>query len=124
MLKEEADLLQICLFGKKYSKHLVASAKKKQKQTIEIFAEKGKKKQKSFWNTPSEAQRRSSGGSIWNSSSTKDMGNQGKKYSTETTAQQLEKAVDSKVKINTKKTCNMLSPPIIPIEDLRNVIHG
>ena len=63
-------------------------------------------------------------GSIWNSSSTKDMGNQGKKYSTETTAQQLEKAVDSKVKINIKKTCNMLSPPIIPIEDLRNVIHG
>ena len=45
-------------------------------------------------------------GSIWNFSSTKDMGNPGKKYSMETTAQQqqLLKAIDFKVKINIKKT--------------------
>ena len=49
------------LFGKNLSEHLVASSKSK-KQTIEIFAEKGKKKQKPFWNTPSEAPRRNSGG--------------------------------------------------------------
>ena len=47
------------------------------------------------------------------------MGNRGKKYSTETTGQQLEEAVDSKEKINTKETFfNMLFPPIILIEDL------
>ena len=61
-------------------------------------------------------------GSIRSSSSTKDMGNRGKKYSTETTTQQLVEAVDFKVKINTKETFfDMLFPPIIPIEDLRNV---
>ena len=64
MSREEADSLQRHnrnLFGKKFSECLVASAKSK-KQTIEIFAEKSKKKQKSFRNTPSEAPRRSSGG--------------------------------------------------------------
>ena len=64
MLREEADLLQPHdrnLFGKKFSEHLVASAKSK-RQAIEIFAKKGKKKQKLFRNTPSEAPRRSSGG--------------------------------------------------------------
>ena len=64
MLREEADLLQLHdknLFGKKFSEHLVVSAKSK-KQTIEIFAEKGKKKPKPFWNTPSKALRRGSGG--------------------------------------------------------------
>ena len=58
-----------------------------------------------------------------NSFSAKDMGSRGKKYSTETTAQQLGEAVDSKVKVNTKETfffCILL-PPIIPIEDLRNI---
>ena len=61
-------------------------------------------------------------GSIRNSSSTKDMGNRGKKYSTETTAQKLVEAVDSKVKINIKETFFiMLFSPIIPMEDLRNV---
>ena len=40
---------------------------------------------------------------------------------TETTAQQLEKAVDPKVKINTKEIFNIFFPPVIPIEDLRNV---
>ena len=60
-------------------------------------------------------------GSIRNSSSTKDMGNRGKKYSTEITTQQLVEALDSKVKINTKETFDMLFPPIIPIEDLSNV---
>ena len=59
--------------------------------------------------------------SIRNSSSTKDMGNRGKKYSTQTTTQQLVEAVDSKGKMNTKETFNMFFPPIIPIEDLRNV---
>ena len=50
------------------------------------------------------------------------MGNRGKKYSAETNAQQLVEAVDSKVKINTKEIFfNMLFPPIIPMEDLRNV---
>ena len=64
MLREEADLLQRHdrnLFGKKFSEHLVFSAKSK-KQNIKIFAEKGKKKQKPFRNGPSEAPRRSSGG--------------------------------------------------------------
>ena len=59
--------------------------------------------------------------SIRNSSSTKDMGNRGKKYSTQTTTQQLVEAVDYKGKMNTKETFNMFFPPIIPIEDLRNV---
>ena len=49
------------------------------------------------------------------------MGNRGKKYSTETTTQQLVEPLDSKVKINTKETFDMLFPPIIPIEDLSNV---
>ena len=44
-----------------FREHLVASAKLK-KQAIKIFAEKGKKKQKPFWNNPSEAPRRSSVG--------------------------------------------------------------
>ena len=48
-------MTEICL-EKKFSEHLVASAKSK-KQTIEIFAEEGKKKQKPFWNIPSEAPR-------------------------------------------------------------------
>ena len=64
MLREEADLLQRHgknLFGKKFSEHLVASAKSK-KQVIEIFAEKGKEKQKPFRNSHSEAPRSSSGG--------------------------------------------------------------
>ena len=64
MLREGADLLQRHdrnLFGKKFSAHLVASAKSK-KQVIEIFSEKGKKKQKPFQNIPSEASRRSSRG--------------------------------------------------------------
>ena len=61
-------------------------------------------------------------GSILNSSSRNDTGNRGKKYSTETSAQQRVKVVDSKVRINTKETFfNMLFPPIIQIEDLRNV---
>ena len=63
MLKEEADLLQQHdrdLFGEKFSEHLVDSAKSK-KQAIKIFAEKGKKKQKKFRNTPSAGPRRSSG---------------------------------------------------------------
>ena len=61
-------------------------------------------------------------GSIQNSSLTEDLGNRRKKYSTETTAQQLVQAVDSKVKISTKESFfNMLFPPIISIEDLRNV---
>ena len=60
-------------------------------------------------------------GGIRNSSSTKDVGSRGKKYLTETTAQQLEGAVDSNVKINTKETFNMFFPRIIPIKDLRNV---
>ena len=50
MLREEVDLLQWHdrnLFGKKFSEHLLASAKSK-KQVIEIFAEKGKKKQSPF----------------------------------------------------------------------------
>ena len=93
----------------------------KQKKTIEIFVEKDKKKQKPF-GTPLQRQR---GGvlesNIRNSSSTKGMGNQGKKHSMEITAQQLEEAaVNSKVKINIKETFNMSFPPIIPIEDLRN----
>ena len=50
------------------------------------------------------------------------MGKQGKKYSTKTTAQKLEEAVDSKVKINRLETIfNMFFPPIIPIENLRKV---
>ena len=49
------------------------------------------------------------------------MGNSGKKYSMETTAQQLVETVDSKVKLKTKETFNLLFPPIIPIDDLRNV---
>ena len=49
------------LFGKKFSKNLVASTKSK-KQAIEIFAEKGKKKQKPFQNGPSEEPNRSSEG--------------------------------------------------------------
>ena len=50
------------------------------------------------------------------------MGNRGKKYSTETTAQKLVEAVDSKVKMDTKETFFiMLFSPIIPMEDLRNV---
>ena len=64
MLRQEADLLQRHdrnLFGKKFSKHLVASAKSK-KQTIEILAEKGKKKRKPSRNTPSEPAGRSYGG--------------------------------------------------------------
>ena len=64
MLREEGDLLQYHdrnLFGKTFSEHLVTSAKSK-KQTIEIFAEKGKKKQKPFDNGLSEAPNRSSGG--------------------------------------------------------------
>ena len=60
-------------------------------------------------------------GNIQNSSWTKDMGNSGKKYSMETTAQQLVETVDSKVKLKTKETFNLLFPPIIPIDDLRNV---
>ena len=50
-----SGMTEICL-EKKFSEHLVASAKSK-KQTIEIFAEEGKKKQKPFWNIPSEAPR-------------------------------------------------------------------
>ena len=64
MLREEADLLQRQdknLFGKKFREHLISSAKLK-KQTIELFCDKGKKKQKSFRFGPSETLRRSSGG--------------------------------------------------------------
>ena len=64
MLREEADLLQRHdrnLFGKKFSEHLVASAKSK-KQAVEIFAGRSKRKQNPFRNGPSEAPRRSSGG--------------------------------------------------------------
>ena len=64
---------------------------KKQKQAIEVFAEKEKKKQNHFWNTPFQRHR----GGVFkgrNSYSTKDMRKRGKKYSTETTAQQLEEA--------------------------------
>ena len=64
ILREEVDLLQRHdrnLFGKKFSGYLVASVKSK-KQAIEIFAEKGNKKQKPFRNGPSEARRRSSVG--------------------------------------------------------------
>ena len=60
-------------------------------------------------------------GSIRNYSSTKDLGNRDKKHSTKATAQLLEEPVDSKVKINAKETFNMFFPPIIPIEDMRNV---
>ena len=95
MLREEAHLLQRHdrnLFGKRFSEHLVASAKpKKQKQAIEVFAEKEKKKQNHFWNTPFQRHR----GGVFkgrNSYSAKDMRKRGKKYSTETTAQQLEEA--------------------------------
>ena len=110
MLREEADLLQ------QHDRNL------SKKQAIEIFAEKGKKKQKPFRNRPSEARGGVMKGSIRNSSSTKNMGNRGKKYSTETTAQQLVEAVDSKVKINSEETFFiMLFSPIIPMEDIRNV---
>ena len=64
ILREEADFLvrhDRNLFGKKFSEHLVASAKTK-KQAVEITAEKGKKKQKPFWNTPLEAPRWGCGG--------------------------------------------------------------
>ena len=43
-----------------FNKHLAASAKLK-KHAIDKFAEKGKKIQKLFRNTPSEEQRRNSG---------------------------------------------------------------
>ena len=68
ILREEADLLQRHdrnLFGKRFSEHLVASAKSN-KQAVEIFVEKGKKKQKPFRNSPLEAPRRSSGGQYFN----------------------------------------------------------
>ena len=39
----------------------------------------------------------------------------------ETTAQQLVEAMDSEVKLKTKETFNLMFPPLIPIEDLRNV---
>ena len=64
MLRDEGDLLwrhDRNLFGKKFREYLEASAKQK-KQATETFDEKGKKKQKSFRNTPSEAPRRSLGG--------------------------------------------------------------
>ena len=113
-------MTEICL-GKSLASTLWLQLNKK-KQTIEIFAEKDKKKQKPFRNTPSEAPKRSSGGHYSKFFLEKDMGNHGKKYSTETTAKRLEEAVHSKVKINTKETFfNMLFPPISPIEDLRNV---
>ena len=50
MLREEADLLQQQdknLFGKKFREHRISSAKSK-KQTIKLFCDKGKKKQKPF----------------------------------------------------------------------------
>ena len=65
MLREETDLLQQQdknLFGKKFREHLISSAKSK-KQTIKLFCDKGKKKQKSFRYGPSsQTPRRSSGG--------------------------------------------------------------
>ena len=127
MLRQEADLLQPHdrnLFRKTFREHLVAPAKYK-KHTIEIFAEKGKKKQKFFWNGPSEAPRRSSGGQHSKFFLEKRYAKSRKKYLTETIAQQLVEAVDSNVKINTKETFfSMMFPPIVPVEDLRMFIHG
>ena len=91
-----------------------------EKKAIEIFAEKDKK-QKPFQNCPSEAPRKSSGGQHSKFFIDKRYGKSRQKYSTQTITQQLVEAVDSKVKMNTKETFNMLFPPIIPIEDLRNV---
>lgn len=94
----------------------------KEKPAIGIFARKSKKKQKPFQNTRLKAARRSSGSSILDSCSTKNLENQGEKYFTENSAQPLEEAVGSKVKIKVKKTLiNMFFTPIIPLSDLRNV---
>ena len=57
MLREKADLLQQQdknLLGKKFREHLISSAKSK-KQTIKLFCDKGKKKQKPFQYGPSSA---------------------------------------------------------------------
>ena len=88
-LREEEDFLlrhDRNLFGKKFSEHLMASAKLK-KQAIEIFAEKGKKKQKPFRNTASEGPRRSSGEQHSKFDLDKRYGKSRQKYSTETTVQ-------------------------------------
>ena len=64
MLREEADLLQQKdkkLFGKKFRKHLISSAKS-MKQTIELCCDKGNKKQKPFRYGPPEIPMKSSGG--------------------------------------------------------------
>ena len=105
MLREEADLLQWYdrnLIWKKFSKHFVASAKSQRAREKSLL-------ENSFRSTEE----------IRNCSST-DLGNQNKMM--ETISQQLEEAVNSKVKINKKETLfNMSLPPKIPLDDLRNV---
>ena len=61
---EKVDLLQQQdknFFGKKFRKQLIRSVKLK-KETVKIFCDKGKKKQKPFWYGLSETLRRKSGG--------------------------------------------------------------
>ena len=124
MSREEADLLQWHdrnLFCKKFSKHLVASAKSK-KQAIEIFAEKVKKKQHPFRKTPSEAPRRSSGRQYSKFFLDKRYGKSRQKIFVGNYRPVTGRRSRVKVKINTKETFfNMLFPSIIPMEDLTNV---
>ena len=58
---------------------------------------------------------------IRNSSSTKDLEDRDKIYSTETIAHQPKKVVDSKVKINKNEILFNMFFPLIPVDDLRNV---
>ena len=124
MLREEADLLQQDdrnLFGKSLANTWWFQLNKKNRP-LKYLLKRARKNKSPFGMALQKHRGVVMRGSIRNSSSTKDMGNRGKKYSTETTAQKLVEAVDSKVKINTKETFFiMLFSPIIPMEDLRNV---
>ena len=122
-LREEEDFLQRHdrnLFGKSLANTLWLQLNKKNKP-LKYLLKRARKNRGPFGILLQRHQGGFLEGSIRNYSLTKDLVNRDKKHSTKATAQLLEEPVDSKVKINTKETFNMFFPPIIPIEDMRNV---
>ena len=122
ILREEADLLQQQdknLFGKKFRECRISSAKSK-KQTIKLFCDKDKKKQKPFWYDPSETPKKSSGGPqklFLKNNSSGAAGSNEVSVNLNTGA-----AATDKVKTNKKETLfNISFPHVIPTSELENV---
>ena len=122
MLREEAHLLRWHdrnLFGKKFSEHLVASAKSK-KQALKYLLKREKKK-KPFRNSPLEAPRRGSGGQHLKIFLDKRYGKSRQKSIRWNSAAGRSSGFQGKNKQKKKTFFNMFFPLIIPIEDLKNV---